>query len=498
MKTETRHVPSAQADLAQVDLAQADLAHAQTLRQALLDFVLDAEAEVASALEAFTAKQLKVLANGLLRDRAQMNAAVEMFAMQESAAGKPVLDWFLAQDPSLSEGDRALVKTWRNSFIGLFTVQSIEQANAPTHAPTNAAHNLGSGHAAKTFTLSNWLTSKSYSVIPSQVELETLKRVGPNDIILTRILPLTQNQWMFSGPRVLLGKLGKPKLAVAIGNFKTHHPSDLYADAPELLETAWRSVEDEYQSFIQFFGSDEVTLPGHQLSQRLTDFQAAITQARLQSTGIDEGTSLKDLADQVGLDAAEIAAELPAGISEKMIHNALEKAASPEMVMPPVDVPAHLKQAGRVTVLAHPRWGQVFLADYESIKTLLGNQRSHFDSPDFSSLDLTPEDLLLLRQFAENPEAKAFVWERLAHQYPVQLEQCLGQILERPDFSLDKDLDIFLNLFNKPLTPELPETASVPKHLHDLFQDAVTEVYQTQPKGRGKGGAAQKKGGFSR
>jgi hypothetical protein len=454
-----------------------NLERAQTLRQALLDFVLDAEGDLAAALEAFIATQLAVLSNGLFRDNAQVDAAVEMFAMQEAVANKPVLEWFLESEPALSEGDRALVKNWNKSFIGLFAVQSLSE--------------LGD-----VLDLRNWLTSKTYSVKISEAEQDALKRASVGEIILTRILPFSQDQWMLSGPRVLLGKLGKPKLAVAIGNFKTHHKSDLYADAPELLEAAWRSVETRHQSFVDFFGGDEVTLPGYQLSQRLTDFQTATTEAHLKASGIGGNTSLKDLADQAGIDAAEIAESLPTGMSEKMVSEALEKATSPNMVMPPVEVPAHLKNASSVTVIAHPRWGQVFIVEYEAIKTLMQSNPLEI-TPELTQ-EITPEAQNSFKQLIENPEAKSFVWQRLAQEYPAQLEQWLGRILERPSFSLKQDLDLFFQDFNKPTVPELPETASVPQHLHDLFQDAFLEVNRAQSKGRAKSPSQKKTGGFAR
>ena len=442
------------------------LERAQTLKQALLDFVLDAEGELASALEAFIAEQLAVLSNGLFRESAQVDAAVEMFAMQATVAGRTVLEWFLESEPQLSEGECLLVKNWGKSFIGLFAVQTLGDS----------------------LDLRNWLTAKTYSVKISSTEQDALKRAIVGEIILTRILPLNLEEWMLSGPRVLLGKLGKPKLAVAIGNFKTHHKSDLYADASELLEAAWLSVEERHQSFIDFFGGDEVTLPGHQLSQRLTDFQTATTQAHLKAAGIDANTSLKDLADQAGLDPTELAENVPAGMPEKMISQVLEKATSPNMVMPPVEVPAHLKTANSVTVFTHPRWGQVFIAEYEEIKTLLKSK----------PLEIMPDHRNRFRQLIESPEAKSFVWQRLAQQYPVQLEQWLSQILERPNFNIEQDLDTFLKESNKSLAPELPETASVPQHLHDLFQDAFLEVNRAQSKGRGKSPSQKKAGGFAR
>jgi hypothetical protein len=58
--------------------------------------------------------------------------------------------------------------------------------------------------------------------------------------------------------------------------------------------------------------------------------------------------------------------------------------------------------------------------------------------------------------------------------------------LERPDFKIEHDLEALLQEHNKPLEPELPEIASVPIHLHELFQEAMAEVNKSKSKGKGK------------
>jgi hypothetical protein len=86
-----------------------------------------------------------------------------------------------------------------------------------------------------------------------------------------------------------------------------------------------------------------------------------------------------------------------------------------------------------------------------------------------------------VQKYLQDPAIPAFVLQTLAQQYP-QLETALKQISQRPDFALATDLDDLLRAQGKALTPELPEIASVPLHLHDLFQEAVVEVSKERPK----------------
>lgn len=429
------------------------------LKQALAEFLLDAEGALAEALEAFVAEQLQSQPQGL----SQRNLLVDVFAIKGVVGGRLPLDWFLDASPHLSKRDRQLVSDWRQGFAGLFAV----------------TERLPDG-----FQLRNWLTNKSYTVQPSpDLPAEQLKRLQPGEIILSYLVPLDEATWMFFGPYRLLGKLGKPKLAVAIGNFKQHHKQDLYGDAPELLEQAWQSVEQYHQEFVAFFGSAELTLPGYQLSKKLVEFQTQVSQKRLAAAGIDSSKSLAEAAREAGVDEAELeAAAAEAGVDAKLASQILHNKTPSQMVMPKVELPAELKQAEQVTILAHPRWGQMFLPTYSPIKAALS-------SADPQALQAAAP---LLQKSLADPGMNWFVWHHLAQEFPSELEKALQIALQRPQFQLERDFDPLLaNEFQKSPAPELPEIASVPVHLDTLFQEALAEVQTSKSKGKGKKKAAK-------
>jgi hypothetical protein len=364
---------------------------------------------------------------------------------------------FLESRPDLPAGDRDLVRSWQRSFIGLFAVHQ----------------KLSDG-----FELMNWLTAKHYSVKPNNpAAMAEMSRFKRGEILLTRIAPVTDTDWMFSGPCTLMGNLGKPKLSVAIGNFKRDFKESLYSDAPELLEQAWQSVEQYHQDFLDFFGNDEVTLPGYQLNLKLNQFQEKITQERLTAAGIDSSKSLAEVAEAAGMEAAEMktAAE-EAGADAKTVAQLLEHKGPIKMVMPKVELPAELKKAEQVTALTHPRWGQMFLPTYNQFKILL-------TAKDWQSVEGAEK---LVRHYLEDSNINAFIWQRLAQNYPAPLESVLQTVLERSDFQLEQDLNGLMQEFNKPLEPELPEIASVPLHLHNLFQEALAEVSKSKSKNKSK------------
>lgn len=429
------------------------LDRSRELKQALIEFVLEAEGELATALESYAAQESR----RERQDIAHRDIVIDTFLTEGKVGDTTPIDLFLDSHPELSQSDRNLVSRWGRSFIGLFAVMKV----------------LSDG-----FELMNWLTAKHYTVKPNNVQSwQEMARFKEGEILLTRIAPVTDSYWMFSGPCIPMGKLGKPKLAVAIGNFKTNHNKHLYSDAPDLLEEAWQSVERYHEEFLDFFGSDEVTMPGYQLNKKIAEFQEILTKRRLEAVGVDSNKSLEELALEAGLSEEEMreAAEA-AGADSKAVSQLFDNKGKTKMVMPKVELPENLRKAEQVTALTHPRWGQMFLPTYSRVKSIL-------EAEDWQNIEGWDR---LIRHYLEEATINAFIWHRLAQAYPTQLEKVLQTLLQRPDFKIDPDLDALLQEYNKPLEPGLPEIASVPIHLHNLFQEAVAEVEKSKPKGKGK------------
>ncbi len=433
------------------------LERACELKQDLIEFVLDAEGELAESLELYVANKSRSQ-NNRHNVAYQQNLLIDAFLTEGKVGEQTPLDLFIDSHPELSTSDRTLISSWKQSFIGLFAVNKI----------------LSDG-----FELMNWLTAKHYTVKPNDSDtLKEMLRFKEGEILLTRIAPVTDAYWMFSGPCTPMGSLGKPKLAVAIGNFKENHQEALYSDAPELLEQAWQSVAEYHQEFLNFFDSDEVTLSGYELNKKINELQEIITKRRLAEAGIDESKSLSELAEEAGVTEEELkAAAEEAGADSDSVSQLFDSSqGKTKMVMPKVDLPAELKKAEQVTVFTHPRWGQMFLPTYTQFKTIL-------ESEDWQSNKDTNK---LVRKYLEDPTINVFVWRKLSQLYPEQLEKVLQAFLERSDFKLERDLDALLQEHKKPLEPELPEIASVPVHLHNLFQEALAEVNKSKSKGKGK------------
>jgi len=371
------------------------------------------------------------------------------------------IDLFLAQESELTASDRDLIKNWQCTFTGLFEIIEIQP---------------------KSFKLMNWLTAKYYTVFPSsEISRSEIEKWKQGDILLTRLAPLPDGNWMFSGACIPKGNLGKPKLAVVVGEFKNNYPNQLYGDAPELLEKAWDSVIQYHQEFVNFFGSDRILLPGYQLNKKIAQLQERLTQKQLEAAGIDPSKSIKEIIKEAGVDESEVkASATETGADEKSVETALSNNSSP-MFSPKVELPDEIKRAEEVMAFSHPRWGQMFVPTYSKFVKIL-EAEDPVSEPNADKLVL---------KYLEDQEINAFIWQQLKAEYPNSLEKLLKAVLERPDFNLEKDLDPTLKKYHKSLEPKLPEIASVPQHLHQLFEEAVAQVQSkaksSKKKKKGKG-----------
>ena len=441
-------------------------ARAGVLWSAIIDPIQTDRGSVATSLESYTARQL---IRSPQLDPGQRKLLIHRFAIEGEVDGKTPLDLFLATQNDLSLADRQLISSWRRSFVGLLAIVQV--------FPNGLE-------------VMNWLTAKHYRIqftdLPSQMAMSRLK-VG--DVIIAQISPIIDIDWAILTPWIALGRLGKPKLAVAVGAFRQNYPHYLYPDAPELLAASWESVAVYHDRFVEFFGADEVTLTGTQLQTRIGEFQAWLVDKQLETAGIDSTKSLSELATDAGIEAADLQAFTTTLGSIDSSPSQAQTTAMGKLVSPKVELSPQLKAAATVTALSHPYWGQMFLADYPRLKTLLTPVETQY----------LPADLKFIHKCLVDPLMNAFVWRRLASEFPQQLEAAIRQTLDLADAKNFRsplpplfNLDLVLAKFNKYLEPDLPDSASIPIHLHDLFQSAVLEVSKEKAKPKPQ----PKKGGF--
>jgi hypothetical protein len=427
----------------------------------IIDFIQTAEGSVATALETFTARQL--IRNPQL-DPGQRKLLIHRFAIEGEIEDKPILELFIASRTDLTSIDLRLIESWRRSFVGLLAIVQV---------------------FANGLEVMNWLTAKHYRIqFPDLASQTAMTRLKVGDVIIAQINPIAGIDWVILAPWIALGRLGRPKLAVAVGAFRQNYPHYLYSDAPETLAAAWESVAVYHDRFVEFFGADELTMSGSELQTRIGEFQTWLVDKQLENAGIDKSKSIVELASDAGVSSDDLQAlTTTLGFGGDGVSSG-QKTAIGKMVSPPVELPTQLQRSPAVAALSHHYWGQMFLVDYPQLQTLLAPAQPQF----------TAADVKFVHKCLADPQMNAFVWRRLATQFPDRLEAVIARVIDRSDFNLATELDLVLTKFNKFLEPDLPDLASVPIHLHELFQAAVLEVSKEKTKSK----IQPKKTGFGR
>ena len=430
------------------------------LKRRLVDFVYDAEDEVAVALEQYAATKGKKNSYGIK----QQNLTIDLFITDAKIGERSPLDIFLESASDLNSQEQKIAEHWHRNFVGLFEIKEIGD---------------------NCYQLMNWLTAKTYQVYGhSEISDKEAKRWQPGEIIVSVLAPINDSEWYFFSDRIIKGKLSQPKLAVAVGEFRDNYPDFLYADAPKLLDAAWESVAVYHQEFVDYMGTDNLTLPGYKLNKKIAELQQRMSEQKLKDAGIDSSKSLSEILSESGTDEAEFtetAKDL--GVDTEAVEGIINNKSKLSMVTPKVDLPPEIKNADNVTVFSHPKWGQMFLPDLNKFTDFLSSA---------DSAEISAEEFPLIRKYLTKPEANYYVWQQLKQQYQSGLKNALQKYTNKKEFDLDADLDNLLLEYDKPSNPELPAIASVPIHLNNLFETAVAQVQKSKSKAKNK----KKKKGF--
>ncbi len=158
---------------------QKTIERAIQLKKTLVDFVYNAEGELAVGLETYAAKHSKNNSYGI----AQKNLTIDSFITAGQVEDKTPLTIFLEQATDLTQSDRNILEHWHDNFIGLFEIQEIQD---------------------NYYQLMNWLTAKIYKVYRhNSMPDKEIKRWQPGEIILTIIAPINNLEWFFFSDRII-------------------------------------------------------------------------------------------------------------------------------------------------------------------------------------------------------------------------------------------------------------------------------------------------------
>jgi hypothetical protein len=182
-------------------------------------------------------------------DETRFVTIVDSFIMQHRLPdGRTVLDHFIDARTDLAEADREFLRGWRNVVEGLFEVQRQD------------------GDALILHNAIDELTYRTHSNLGSAA----FARMSPGSFLVGRLVPVG-DEWLFTGHQMVLPASARRGLARAAADFALANPRLIFRN-PEKLKLGWELQRDDRALFVEFFGSDVVTVAGAQFAERMREF----------------------------------------------------------------------------------------------------------------------------------------------------------------------------------------------------------------------------------
>lgn len=185
----------------------------------------------------------------VLWDEHRMMALWDYLVLEHRLAnGRTVVEQFVDAHPELSDQERAMLLGWRDVVQGPFEVQRRD------------------GPALITVNLVDELTYR----LRANTGPSVFRRISRGSFLIARVVAVG-DEWMLSGPTSVLRPRDRDAAHQLAAEMSMRTPEAAYRN-PDKLATAWQHQQHYRESFIQFFGSDLVLVPGHKAAQQLDEF----------------------------------------------------------------------------------------------------------------------------------------------------------------------------------------------------------------------------------
>ncbi len=148
---------------------------------------------------------------------------------------KSVFDIYLDRKPNLEEIDKTIITELKNSISSIFEVKKV----------------LRSG-----FSLYNIVNEKTYEAL-SLVKMTSFRGLGAGQFVVARIFYHNENCYLLEISGVLASARKDEAYRYAVAKI-VQEPELVYIDNPEKQKEIEDEVDNIYNKFTEFFGSDEV------------------------------------------------------------------------------------------------------------------------------------------------------------------------------------------------------------------------------------------------
>jgi hypothetical protein len=336
-------------------------------------------------------------------DEADLADFMDWFILHERLPdGRTVVEHFVADHPRLPEEERAMLLGWHDVVEGIFEVKQRD------------------GEALIVVNLVDELTYR----VRSNMGPAVFTRTPPRSFLTGRLVPIG-DEWLLSGVANLLPRASRTDVYRMTAELAMQVPSLVFRN-PEKLEQAWELQREQRQLFIDFFGTDLVVLPGHELTAQM---QAQTKYAMFEAQDAAGKSAADRFREAYGVAPPPLAVELP-----------------PEL-------------------LAADTVGLI----YDEIEGLNYYVNFHLVEETFSdpALAAEREHREVVLGYLHDPSISPLPFHRLAERDPARASEVFQRVLKRPRFSWSRDGEALLRKHKASFykEPMLPSVTPLSEHL---------------------------------
>lgn len=200
-------------------------------------------------------------------DEGELANYLDWFILQERLPdGRTPLEHFVAEHPELPEEEQTMLLAWLDVVEGIFEVKKRD------------------GEALVIVNIMDELTYR----VRSNMGPDIFRQMPRGSFIEARVVPVS-DEWLISGMVGLLPDAPRDEVYLAASEIAMRFPEMVFRN-PEKLARAWELQREERQHFLDFFETDLVIIPGHELNEEMQDY----LEFRLFQAPDDEGRTAAD------------------------------------------------------------------------------------------------------------------------------------------------------------------------------------------------------------
>ena len=243
------------------------------------------------------------------------------------------------------------------------------------------------------FVAENLINEVDYTIKPTTIPQRFEQLARPGAFFRAKIIPASDSEYIFSGVQEFLD-ISEKEMLKRVAQLQMKHPQFAFRDNEEKIRRGFELQKKDRELFIEYFGSDEI---------------------------LTEGRKLPALADEfMNYRMSKSEKPLPEGYKPPEMH-----------------FPKGLLGSKDVGIIFDELSGQHYLVNYGIILNV-------FQNPDESKIQRYREDILT---YLEDQTISPHVLRKLFFRFPQNAQFIVRKILDRPEFSLEKDFDPLMDEF---------------------------------------------------